>query len=223
MTEVVKYLLAHKAVFAPMFIGLAFSAMNLYGVIAWSPTFFPAHLWLDATACRSLLGVVNLIAAPLGLVVGTWLNGRFAKQGRDDTNLRVLLLAQAVRVPAAILSPLMPNPFLALFFSGVVNFSAMVGAPSQNAALQIITPNEMRGQVTALYLFMFSVIGSGLRPEQRRGDHRLCAAFGKPDRLRARHLFGRAGAALGGHRVDGRPALRPHHRAVAGGGGIIGS
>ena len=30
----------------------------------------------------------------------------------------------------------------------------------QNAAIQRITPNEMRGQVTAVYLFMFIVFGA---------------------------------------------------------------
>src|SRR5579885_2343176 len=34
----------------------------------------------------------------------------------------------------------------------------------QNAALQLITPNEMRGQVTALFLFIFNVFGTGLAP-----------------------------------------------------------
>jgi MFS family permease len=30
----------------------------------------------------------------------------------------------------------------------------------QNAAIQLITPNEMRGRVTAIYLFMFIFFGS---------------------------------------------------------------
>ncbi|HLY55908.1 MAG TPA: hypothetical protein VKS60_10155, partial [Stellaceae bacterium] len=47
---------------------------------------------------------------------------------------------------------------------GVVNMSAMIGAPSQNAALQLVTPGRMRGRVTALYLFMFTVVGSGIGP-----------------------------------------------------------
>ena len=33
-----------------------------------------------------------------------------------------------------------------------------------NAALQIVTPNQMRGQVTALFLFVYNVIGIGLGP-----------------------------------------------------------
>jgi hypothetical protein len=33
-----------------------------------------------------------------------------------------------------------------------------------NAAHQIFTPNQMRGQMTALYLFIFNIIGFGLGP-----------------------------------------------------------
>ena len=33
-----------------------------------------------------------------------------------------------------------------------------------SASLQVITPNEMRGRVTALYLFIANVLGTGLGP-----------------------------------------------------------
>jgi hypothetical protein len=36
----------------------------------------------------------------------------------------------------------------------------MASAVPQNSAIQRITPNEMRGQVTAIYLFMFIVFGA---------------------------------------------------------------
>jgi hypothetical protein len=39
-----------------------------------------------------------------------------------------------------------------------------MSAPAQNAAIQIVVPNEMRAQVSAVYLFTISVIGSGLGP-----------------------------------------------------------
>jgi MFS family permease len=34
----------------------------------------------------------------------------------------------------------------------------------QNAALQTVTPNRMRGQMTALFLFVFNVVGFGFGP-----------------------------------------------------------
>ena len=36
----------------------------------------------------------------------------------------------------------------------------LAGAVPQNAAIQRIAPNEMRGQVTAVYLFMFTFFGA---------------------------------------------------------------
>ena len=40
----------------------------------------------------------------------------------------------------------------------------LIGVGPQNAALQVIVPNEMRGQVTALFLFLFTMIGFGIAP-----------------------------------------------------------
>jgi len=58
----------------------------------------------------------------------------------------------------------MPDPWLAVFCAAMAFLIGIGGAVPQNAALQSVTPNEMRGQVTALYLFVFSVIGMGLGP-----------------------------------------------------------
>jgi MFS family permease len=58
----------------------------------------------------------------------------------------------------------MPDPFLALGFASAGLMIGIGAAVPQNAALQSVTPNEMRGQVTALYLFIFSVVGGGIGP-----------------------------------------------------------
>lgn len=42
--------------------------------------------------------------------------------------------------------------------------SRLKGSGLVNAALQTITPNRMRGQVSALYLFVFGFIGYALGP-----------------------------------------------------------
>ena len=48
----------------------------------------------------------------------------------------------------------------ALAFMALTSLFGLAGAPAQNAAIQRIAPNEMRGQVTALYLFMFTFFGA---------------------------------------------------------------
>jgi MFS family permease len=89
---------------------------------------------------------------------------RFDRQRREDAPLRVVIISRLIGIPAQIAMPLMPTPWLAVLCAAISAASLGIGGASQNAALQIVTPNQMRGQVTALYLFIFNVIGMGLGP-----------------------------------------------------------
>jgi MFS family permease len=60
----------------------------------------------------------------------------------------------------AILSPLMPTGESSLAVMAVGGVFGLAGAVPQNAAIQRIAPPEMRGQVTAFYLFMFTFFGA---------------------------------------------------------------
>jgi hypothetical protein len=64
--------------------------------------------------------------------------------------------------PFALAFPLMPTAFLANLMLGLSGFCVSFGIGPQNAALQVITPGEMRGQITALFLFVFNLVGFGL-------------------------------------------------------------
>ncbi len=82
----------------------------------------------------------------------------------DDANLRTVVFGYLIALPFQIAGPLMPSPWLALICGGFALMAGLMGAAPQNAALQSITPGTMRGQVTAVYLFVFTVIGQGLGP-----------------------------------------------------------
>ncbi len=82
----------------------------------------------------------------------------------DDANVRVVAIFYTLTPIFAILGPLSPNPWVAVICAGMTGLCGLAGAAPQNAAIQSVTPNQMRGQVTALYLFIFTVIGQGLGP-----------------------------------------------------------
>ena len=48
--------------------------------------------------------------------------------------------------------------------AGIALFLTSLVLGPENATIQVITPNRMRGQVTAVMLFAFNVIGFGLGP-----------------------------------------------------------
>lgn len=162
--QVLQYLYAERHAYGPMFLGLALKSVLAFGSAMWVPTFFMRTYGWSATQIGLIQGTLLLVLSPFGLMAGSMLSEWFARRGHDDAHLRVVLLSSAVLVPGSIVFPLMPDPYLALAVMAVNNFVAMLVPAPQNAALQIITPNEMRGQVTALFLFIFNVVGFGLGP-----------------------------------------------------------
>jgi MFS family permease len=164
LKEVVKFLSLNRATYAPMFLGLAVNTIQAFGAQLWTPEFFARTFQWDRAYAGVTTGIVLVCVAPFGLFLGSSLAEYFHKRGYADANLRVLLIAMVIHIPGFIAMPLMPTPELALALYGFNYFVAMIGPAAQNAALQIITPNEMRGQVTALYLLVFNLIGFGLGP-----------------------------------------------------------
>jgi len=163
LRNVLRYLITHWRLYAPQFFGLAVSAIESSGTRAWQPAFFQRTYDWSAQKTGLVLGTALIVAAPFGLWGATWLTEKYAKT-RDDANLRVVAIAYVLSPIFAIAGPLMPNPWLAVFCASMALMIGIGGAVPQNAALQSVTPNEMRGQVTALYLFVFSVIGGGIGP-----------------------------------------------------------
>jgi MFS family permease len=159
--EVVRFLVENRGVYGPMFLGLAFNSVVFFGIQTWTPPFFTRTYGWSAAQIGVIFGLVILIVAPIGLMCGSFLAEHFARKGRADANLLVTLIAFALAVPASVLFPLMPTPQLSIAMLGVLFFVAMLSPGPQNAALQIITPNQMRGQITALYLFIFNAVGFG--------------------------------------------------------------
>jgi MFS family permease len=162
--DVVRYLWSNRAVYGPMYGALALQSIPAQGAISWGPTFFirvyhwtPRHVGLA-------FGTVTILVAPFALMTGGVLAERLAKRGYHDANMRVQLLAICLWIPGAVLMPLMPTAELALAMFGVNLFFAMMAPGPQNASLQSVTPNRMRGQATALFLFVFNIVGFGLGP-----------------------------------------------------------
>jgi len=106
-----------------------------------------------------LLGPLIFVASLIGITVGgifvSWMNKR-----HKDGNIRACAIIFTCTTTFAILAPLMPTGELALGCMALTAMCGLAGAPAQNAAIQRIAPNEMRGQVTALYLFMFTFFGA---------------------------------------------------------------
>jgi MFS family permease len=164
LRAVLAYLRANAAAFGPIYLGLGITTLTNLGAMSWQPTFYIREFGWSAAHVGLISGLMYLTIWPLGAAFGTWMVERFQRQGRDDANMRVVIWSTACAVPFLAASPLMPTGALAMTLQGIGVFAGAWLLGPQNAALQVITPNRMRGQVTALFLFVFNVIGFGLGP-----------------------------------------------------------
>jgi MFS family permease len=157
--DALKAIWQRKAVFLPLFAALAMSAVESQGLIPWRVPFVARTYGWNEAEIGALLGSLMLVSMLAGIAVGgvfvTWLGKRYT-----DANIRATTIIFVCTTVVTILTPLMPTAELAIGGMALGVFFGLAGAPAQNAAIQRIAPNEMRGQVTALYLFMFTFFGA---------------------------------------------------------------
>jgi MFS family permease len=145
-------------------LGFSLLALSGYGTSAWIPEFFiRLHEWTPARV-GAAIGLVTMIFGPLGIMFGGWWGDRLMQKGHTDSKLRVSLMAALAWLPFGVAGPLMPSGELALLCLAPALFFSSMHWGIAPAAIQEIMPNQMRGQASALYLFVINLIGLGLGP-----------------------------------------------------------
>ncbi len=146
-------------VYYPLFGALALSAIESFGIMFWRTPYLMREFGWDAKQIGDLIGSVALIASIAGMVAGgvfvEWMAKRY-----KDANIRAAFVCFCGSTVIIISALLILDPFWSSITFGCGAFFAIAGAVPQNAAIQRVAPNDMRGQVTAFYLFMFTFFGA---------------------------------------------------------------
>ena len=144
--------------------GMICQAICNYGFMAWAPTFFArTHHWAPGQTGRAL-GLIIATFGCLGMYVGGRLSDGWLKKGRLDAPLRVGVpsaIGTGILFPLAFLSH-NATVTLALICPALFLLALPMGTAA--AALQMIFPNQVRGQVSAFYLFCLNLGGLSLGP-----------------------------------------------------------
>ena len=157
-----RYMSLKRGVFWPMFGSLLVGSLSIGG-LQWGPIFYQRTYGWGPAKLASLQSAAQLIIVPLGLLVSVVLAERFSRKGRDDAALRVFIISLVLAIPS-LFYPLMPSPWLAFALASVGYFCSGLAGAAENAALQTVTPTELRGKVTAMFLFIYYVVGVALSP-----------------------------------------------------------
>lgn len=164
LVEVGRYLRANRRTVLYHNFGFAGLAFAGYGSAAWIPTFFIRTYGWDAGHVGVVYGSIVAVFGCLGIVFGGRLADWMAKRGRTDANMRVGLYAAMAALPCVVSFPLMDNALWAAVLMAPTVFCLSMPFGVAPAAIQEIMPSAMRGQASAIYLFVITLIGLGIGP-----------------------------------------------------------
>ena len=158
-----RFLVDQRQVFVPLFLGKTLPNVVNYAHFWIVPMFERSWGWSrGATGAR--WGLVLLFGGTIGVMLGGWVSDRWYRAGRRDAAVRTVWLSMLVSLPLHALAPLMPSGGLAiaLFLPAMIATGACSAAGS--VAAMLATPNEYRGQMTALSLLVSSGLGQFIGP-----------------------------------------------------------
>jgi branched-subunit amino acid transport protein len=89
---------------------------------------------------------------------------RLAAAGRRDASIIVALGFTVLAIIPSVVAPIVRHSGITLLMGGITVFGYAAAIALAPVALPIVIPNEMRGQIYALYLLTISVLGYAVGP-----------------------------------------------------------
>ena len=162
--DVVRFLAKNWRTYGSHFLGLSIMGIIGNAYLAWIPTVFIRTWGWGIGEISLYYGLVISIGGIIGVNLGGWMGDKMYQRGIKDGHMRAVLFGTALLVVAAILVPLMPNPWWGLAL--LVPHAIGSGIPTAcgPTALMMIVPNQMRGQISAVYWFVLSILGLMIGP-----------------------------------------------------------
>ena len=156
--ELVTNRVAHTAIM----VGAIMNVMIINAKLSWFPTvFFRVHDWEPARVGKALF----FVGIPIGLVsalTAGWVMSAMAKRGRTDGPILVMMAQCAAWAVFGTYQCLAPTAHLALAGHAVTAMFATWAVTAALTALNQVTPNQLRGQVVAIFTLFQGLVGVGV-------------------------------------------------------------
>lgn len=157
-----QFLSRHRRTFFCHYLGFSFYAMVLFALLSWTPAFYMRRFGMSPVDTGYMLGVVVLVANTAGVFCGGWLMDGLAKRGYRDAPLRAGVIGAVGMALPAVAFTQVDSLWLSVGLLLPAMFFASFPMPTSTAAMQILPPNQIRAQVSALFLLISNLIGLGV-------------------------------------------------------------
>ncbi|WP_373006756.1 spinster family MFS transporter [Hyphomonas sp.] len=162
--EVVAFLVARKGAFLSHILGVSIYIMAVFSLNIWGPEYLIRTFGFARADAGLTFGIVMIVMGTSGLMCGGLLADRWFSRSTFDAYSRVIILSMLCMLPFAAMLGFANSVTLGIIcLSGAIFFSAFQGGIA-GGVIQLMVPNEMRGQAVALYFLIANLVGLGFGP-----------------------------------------------------------
>ncbi|SAL54753.1 major facilitator transporter [Caballeronia udeis] len=162
--EAAAYIWARRGFYMRIYFGIGMQAIVALGVPTWLPSFLIRYHHVPPALVGYHFGLLVVTCGSIGVVVGPWVSRLLERKGYDDAALRASAMSMCLMTVACAAIPVMPGPISALTAAACAIFFWSIPAANITVAMQLGTPNRMRGVVSSLFTFFAQLIGFGIGP-----------------------------------------------------------
>lgn len=161
LTDGLRFIGRHRATFTCHYLGFSFYAMALYCMMSWTPALYIRKFGMSPEQAGFMLGTILLLANTTGVVFGGWLTDHLAKRGRSDAAMRTGVIGAVGMILPAVLYSHVDQLWVSVALLVPAMFFASFPMPASTAAMQILSPNQVRAQVSAVFLLISNLLALG--------------------------------------------------------------
>ena len=160
--NIVDYIKQNLATYLSHFAGFSMVTLVFNGILSWAPEFFIRTHEMTRTDIGFYLGIIVLVFGSLGIICGGVFSDFLIKRGYPHGPILAGLTGAALLLPFSVLATITTSAQVSLaLFCPLLFFASFPFSPAA-AALQLVTPNQMRAQISAVYLFVVNLTGIGM-------------------------------------------------------------
>ena len=159
-----RYVRKYWKAYGSQIVGTSFFVLSIYSIFSWVPTMFIRQFGWNQGQIGPWFGSVVLFAGTAGLLTVGLLAQWMIRRGIKAPYSKVLLGSQVLVIIPLALMLAIDSPYWTLGCLAAVFFFMAGPTGMPPAILQAVTPNEMRGQIIAIYLFVINLIGLAIGP-----------------------------------------------------------
>lgn len=162
VSDTFRHIRRYWAAYLTLILGPTGFALTNYGIMTWVPALYGRVFAWNRAQIGLPFGTIILVLGTAGLVCAGYVVQKVIQRGTSAAYSKVMIVTQALTLPALALFVAVHSPYWTLGCIAYIMFFLSFHVGLAPAALHSITPNEMRGQVIAIYFFVLNTIALAL-------------------------------------------------------------